>query len=89
MKQYAGKKGGQVMSKQDPVWDIAWSWVVRQHEEQGLDDVGRAGLAHWLAQDPAHVRAYDKAGRLWLMAGLVPPRNEVDGAGDASPDGDR
>ncbi|WP_454694297.1 FecR/PupR family sigma factor regulator [Achromobacter aegrifaciens] len=65
-------------SKQDPVWDIAWSWVLRQHERESFDASAEAELAQWLAVDAAHRQAYDKAGRLWLMAGLVPPANDID-----------
>ncbi|MCK6392701.1 FecR/PupR family sigma factor regulator [Diaphorobacter sp. HDW4A] len=81
--------GEEVNPKQDPVWDFAWSWVMRQHEHQGLDAAAEVELAHWLAADPAHRQAYDKAGRLWLMAGLVPPANDIDIPGCTKPDGER
>jgi len=81
--------GEEVNPKQDPVWDIAWSWVMHQHEHQGSDVAAEVELARWLASDPAHHQAYEKASRLWLMAGLVPPVNDVDIPGCMSPDGER
>jgi len=81
--------GEEVNPKQDPIWDIAWSWVTRQHERQSFDAAAEAELAHWLAADPAHRHAYDKASRLWLMAGLVPPVNDIDIPGCTEPDGER
>lgn len=69
--------GEKVNPKQDPVWDIAWSWVMHQHERQTFDAAVEAELARWLAADPTHRQAYDKARRLWLMAGLVPPASDI------------
>lgn len=71
--------------KPDPVWDAAWSWVMRQHERESFDAGAEAELARWLAADRLHRQAYDKASRLWLMAGLVPPVNEIDIPGCAEP----
>ncbi|OFA06701.1 FecR/PupR family sigma factor regulator [Duganella sp. HH101] len=62
----------------DPIWDLAWSWVMRQHERDTFTDSAEAQLKQWLAADPAHRLAYDRAGRLWLAAGLVPPVNDID-----------
>jgi len=72
--------------KQDPVWDIAWSWVLRQHERESFDANAEAELAQWLAADGVHRLAYDKAGRLWLMVGLVPPANDIDVPGSTERD---
>ena len=58
--------------------EIAWSWVVRQHEWNTFDAAAQAELVRWLAADPAHKRAYDKAGRVWLMAGLLPPSDDIE-----------
>ncbi|MEW5824744.1 MAG: FecR/PupR family sigma factor regulator [Pseudomonadota bacterium] len=66
-----------VNPKQDPVWDVAWSWVLRQHEGEGFGAGDEAELAHWLAADPTHRDTYEKACRLWLMAGLVPPVSDI------------
>ena len=70
--------GESTQSGRDPVWDLAWSWVLRQHERDTFDAAARAQLSLWLAADPSHRHAYDKAGRLWLAAGLVPPENDID-----------
>ena len=67
-----------VNPNQDPVWDIAWSWVLRLHERETFDARAKTDLAQWLAADATHRQAYDKAGRLWLMAGLVPSANDID-----------
>jgi transmembrane sensor len=64
--------------KEDPVWSAAWSWVIRQHAPEGFDAGAAAELARWLEADPLHRKAYDKAGRLWLLTGLVPPRNDIE-----------
>jgi transmembrane sensor len=68
----------EVSPKQTPVWDLAWSWVIRQHERDSFDAAAAAELACWLATDPIHRQVFDKASRLWLMAGLVPPVNDLD-----------
>lgn len=80
--------GDDMNPKQDPVWDIAWSWVLRQHERKSVDASAEAELAQWLAADVAHRQAYDKAGRLWLMVGLVPPANDINVPGDTELDGE-
>jgi transmembrane sensor len=59
----------------DPTWQVAWSWVQREHE-QPLDASALAERALWLKSDPAHRQAYDEASRLWLLAGLVPPTGD-------------
>jgi ferric-dicitrate binding protein FerR (iron transport regulator) len=56
----------------DPVWSAAWEWARRER----LDETATSRLIQWLAADPAHRKAYDKARRLWLLAGLVPPVND-------------
>lgn len=61
----------------DPIWEAAWAWVVRHHEDKYADDATTQALAQWLAADPRHCDAYQKASRLWLMAGLVPPVGDV------------
>jgi transmembrane sensor len=65
-------------TQQDPAWDAAWAWVFRQHEDRELDEPAKAELVRWLAAHPRHRAIYDEACRLWLMAGLVPPANQVD-----------
>lgn len=70
--------GSESNPKPDPVWETAWSWVMRQHERDAFDASAQAALAHWLQADLSHRQAYDKASRLWLMAGLVPPANDLD-----------
>lgn len=56
----------------DPLWNTAWEWVVREHE-QPLDKAARVELIAWLKADPAHLESYEKAHRIWLATALVPP----------------
>lgn len=56
----------------DAIWQAAVGWLMREHEQR-LDPGARKELVAWLAQDPAHRAAYDKASLLWLLTGLVPP----------------
>lgn len=79
----------EVKPGRDPVWAAAWSWVSRQHEPVDLDAEAQAELARWLAADAAHHKAYDEAARLWLIAGLVPPRNDIEIPGAAAPEDER
>lgn len=62
----------------DPVWEIAWAWILRQHERENFDAAAQAELIRWLTADPAHRQAYEKANRLWVLAGLVPPVDDID-----------
>lgn len=62
----------------DPVWDTAWAWVVREHERSSFDAAAREQLAAWLAADARHRKQYDKACRLWLLSGLIPPSFDDD-----------
>lgn len=64
--------------QQDPVWDAAWAWVLRHHEEKYLNEDTTRELAQWLSADPSHRKAYDEASRLWLLAGFVPPVNDIE-----------
>lgn len=59
-------------SDNDPVWQAALDWVLRA-QHRPLDAPAASSLAAWLAQDRAHRQAYDKAARVWLLTGLVPP----------------
>ena len=58
--------------RDDPSWNTAWEWVVREHE-QPLDEAARAELVAWLKISPEHRKSYDEASRIWLLVGLVPP----------------
>jgi ferric-dicitrate binding protein FerR (iron transport regulator) len=58
-------------SDNDPVWQAALDWVLSA-QQQPLDAPAAAALAAWLAQDPAHRKAYEKATRVWLLTGLIP-----------------
>ena len=69
----------------DPIWNTAWDWVQREHDSESFDEAARAEMTAWLLSEPAHRRAYDKAARLWLLAGFVPPTNDF---GDDLPDDD-
>jgi ferric-dicitrate binding protein FerR (iron transport regulator) len=50
-----------------------------EYDRDTFDDAARDEMTTWLAADPAHRRAYDKAARLWLLAGMVPPVNDIGG----------
>lgn len=75
-----------ITTSHDRLWDLAWSWVIRQHDSAGFDAAAHAELTRWLAADPAHRQAFDQAGRLWLAAGLVPPVHDIDIPGAAQDD---
>lgn len=70
--------GNTTPDHEDPIWDAAWTWVVRHHEEKYASAATADALAQWLAADPRHRQAYDKASRLWLMSGLVPPASDIE-----------
>lgn len=72
-------------SSPNSVWDAAWQWVLRQHDEGFEDPQFNAALHDWLRADPAHGRAYDQASRIWAIAGLVPPVNDMSATDGASP----
>lgn len=59
-------------SRDDPVWQAAMGWVMREHERP-LGDTEAAELRAWLDQDPAHREAHREARYLWQLTGLVPP----------------
>ncbi|GKT25816.1 DUF4880 domain-containing protein [Acidovorax sp. SUPP3334] len=65
------------MRQADPHWAVAWDWVQREHDREHFDAAAREEMTRWLADDPEHRKAYDKAARLWLLAGLVAPLNDV------------
>jgi ferric-dicitrate binding protein FerR (iron transport regulator) len=79
----------------DPIWRTAWAWVRRERDREDFDDAARADMVAWLLADPAHRKAYEKAARLLLLAGLVPARLDVEAwkknqstPGDAAPGDD-
>jgi ferric-dicitrate binding protein FerR (iron transport regulator) len=78
---------GDKRSSQDPIREAAWSWVTMQHERESFTESLQAEFGRWLAADPAHAQAYEKASRLWLFAGLVPPATDIDIPGCSEPDG--
>lgn len=63
----------------DKHWQTAMDWLLRQHEsdlaagQEGTPAAQPAGLAEWLAADPAHRAAFAEASRVWLLSGMVPP----------------
>lgn len=71
--------------QQDPVWDTAWAWVLRHHDEKYLNEDTTRELAQWLAADPGHLKAYEEASHLWLLSGLVPPMNDIEIPGTPKP----
>lgn len=68
------------VDRHDAVWDAAWNWVQREHDHEHFDDASRAALTSWLVENAAHREAYEKAARLWMLAGLVPPASDLDDA---------
>lgn len=70
--------------RDDPIWQTAWQWVLREHEEQPLPPQAQAELREWLGADPAHRQCHEQAAHLWLLTGLVPPVNHVPAPDDAS-----
>lgn len=62
----------------DPVWEMAWSWLMRQHERATFDAAAHEDLTQWLASSAEHRRVYAQANHLWLLSGLVPPANDID-----------
>lgn len=56
----------------DPHLEQAMDWLLRVTDAPG-DRVLRAALDRWLATDPAHRRAFDRAGRAWQLLGDAAP----------------
>ena len=71
------KDANQSGQQADTVWNIAWSWASRQPLQGVAEQAALKELACWLVADPLNRKAYQKACRLWLLAGLVPPVNNV------------
>ncbi|MGO3130282.1 MAG: FecR/PupR family sigma factor regulator [Alcaligenes sp.] len=61
----------------DATWSTAWAWVQRQHDVGFDNQEFNAELRIWLHADPANRAAYDKAAKIWAVAGLVAPRNNL------------
>lgn len=59
----------------DPVWQAAVDWVSRTHGHPPASEA-MAALNVWLAESPAHRRAYEEAARVWLITGLLPPSED-------------
>lgn len=70
--------------RNDLLWNTAWEWVIREHE-QPLDDAARAELVTWLKADPAHLKHYEEAHRVWLATALLPPPTSEDDEPDTPP----
>lgn len=58
--------------QRDPAWDQALDWLLAV-QEQPQDARLRAELEAWLAADPRHRAAYDKAQRVWALTGEAAP----------------
>lgn len=64
-------------SSPDPVWEAAWDWVQRQHDT-GFEDLKfNEALNRWLQASDSHRLAYEQAAQIWLLAGLVPPKDDL------------
>jgi ferric-dicitrate binding protein FerR (iron transport regulator) len=57
--------------RNDPRWNVAWDWVIRQHEQQPLTESAHAELTQWLKADPANFEHYQQAHRIWQAAALA------------------
>ncbi|MDC6169385.1 FecR/PupR family sigma factor regulator [Paucibacter sp. XJ19-41] len=60
------------LSRDDPIWQAALGWVMREHEK-ALNDAELIELKAWLMMDAAHRSAYRQAQHLWSITGMVPP----------------
>ena len=69
-------------TSQKRIWDEAWAWVQQQHGRELSDLIEQTEFLAWLAADPAHRDAYNKASQLWLLTGLVPPTHPIDNPDD-------
>lgn len=56
----------------DPIYSQALEWFVRMKDEKVAAEERRA-FAAWIAADPAHKAAYDRACRLWDRFDIVEP----------------
>lgn len=65
------------MADRDPAWEQAMDWVMREHEQGGLNTAEQRALNDWLAAKPAHGKAYEEARRVWLLTGLLPGEGKV------------
>lgn len=71
---------------ENPVWSTAWAWVRREHEGERLDAAAYEALNTWLEEKFEHRNVYDKAVRLWHLAGLVAPMHVRQGKNDLDRD---
>lgn len=60
-------------TREDPIWNAAWSWTLRRADGETWDKASQDELARWLAESAAHRQALAKAERVWQLTGLVPP----------------
>ncbi len=56
-----------VRKRRDPDFDDAWRLFTAVHDDPSSGTA--AALVEWLAQCPAHVRAFDGVLTLWALAG--------------------
>lgn len=63
----------------DVAWQRAVDWIMREHESS-FDNLARVELSEWLAEDPVHRKAYQEARTIWLITGLIPAADELDGS---------
>lgn len=54
----------------DPVWEAALDWLLRV-QEHPYDPALQQELACWLQGSEAHLRAYRKAEKVWLLSGQL------------------
>lgn len=58
-------------SQHPSVWDQALDWLLLSQAKPKDQAIARQ-LANWLAEDPRHQQAYDKAARVWHLTGNAP-----------------
>ncbi len=59
---------------EDPIWDMAVEWVMREHNQLGEAEL--EALTAWLEADPAHLAAYEEASYLWKLCGIAMSGND-------------
>src|SRR5690606_33088467 len=57
-------------SDEESVVQRAYAWLIRL-QSGGITSAERAEFEHWMAQDPAHRRAFREAQRLWQDVNLA------------------
>jgi ferric-dicitrate binding protein FerR (iron transport regulator) len=54
----------------DPIWDRAVELVIEIHDSPGNPEHFDS-LVHWLNESPAHLKAFNELGQIWISAGIA------------------